>query len=279
MMKTDRIERLRKNYVNSKPAICCERARIFTESHKRTEGKPIPIRRAQAFYDFCNEFDVKIFDDELIVGTAGMFRRSGILTPEFSWKWVDEEMDIFDKHSQDPYEMTDEQRDFVRKEIFPYWNGESLKEHFLTILPKDTMKIGVDTGIVDNDSKWRQAVGEITPDYQDVLFPKGFKGILKEATEKLDQLDYSKPEDLDQITFYKSIVLTSKGIIRLAERYAEKAREMAMVEGDATRRAELERIAVVCQNVPANPPRNFYEATQFIWFTQLGGLSQKIPWP
>ena len=64
MSTTDRIERLRQNYVNSKPVICYERARIFTESHKRTEGQPIPIRRAQAFYDFCNEFEVRIFEDE-----------------------------------------------------------------------------------------------------------------------------------------------------------------------------------------------------------------------
>ena len=49
MNTTSRIERLRQNYVNSKPSICYERARIFTESHKRTEGLPVAIRRAQAF--------------------------------------------------------------------------------------------------------------------------------------------------------------------------------------------------------------------------------------
>ena len=121
MSVTARIERLRQNYINTKPAICYERARIFTESHQRTEGQPVAIRRAQAFYDFCDQFDLRIFEDELIVGSAGIFRRSGILTPEFSWKWVDAEMDQFDKRPQDPYEMTDEQRDYVRKHIFPYW--------------------------------------------------------------------------------------------------------------------------------------------------------------
>ena len=145
MSTTDRIERLRQNYVNSKPVICYERARIFTESHKRTEGQPIPIRRAQAFYDFCNEFEVRIFEDELIVGTTGKFRRTGILTPEFSWTWVDAEMDQFDKRPQDPYLMTDEQREYVRENIFPYWKGKSLEEHFLAQIPKDTAKIAVDS--------------------------------------------------------------------------------------------------------------------------------------
>lgn len=96
MSSTPRIERLRQNYITSKPSICYERARIFTESHKKTEGLPVPIRRAQALYDFCTQFKVQIFEDELIIGTSGIFRRSGILTPEFSWTWVDREMDMFD---------------------------------------------------------------------------------------------------------------------------------------------------------------------------------------
>lgn len=277
MNTTSRIERLRQNYVNSKPSICYERARIFTESHKRTEGLPVAIRRAQAFYDFCNEFDIKIFEDELIIGTAGKFRRSGILTPEFSWKWVEEEMDIFDKRPQDPYEMTDEQRSYVRENIFPYWKGKSLEEHFLGMLPKEVAKVTVDTGIVDNDSKWRQAVGEITPDYEDVLFPQGFAKILKNAEDHLANLSYAKAGDLDKINFYKSVILTSKGIIRLAERYADLATKMSEAEIDEVRSKELMKISEVCRNVPANPPRNFHEAIQFVWFVQLGSIISENP--
>ncbi len=274
---TTRIERLRQNYINSKPSICHERARIFTESHQQTEGLPTAIRRAQAFYDFCDTFEIRIFEDELIVGTAGKFRRSGILTPEFSWLWVDQEMDTFDKRPQDPYEMTDDQIAFVREKIFPYWKGRSLEEHFLAVLPEATARVVIDTGIVDNDSKWRQAVGEITPDYQDILFPKGFAGILKEAEEKLALMDYSKAEDLDRIVFYQSVILTSKGIIRFAERYSALAETMAEKEKDASRKSELLKIADVCRNVPANPPRNFHEAIQFVWFTQLGGIISENP--
>lgn len=277
MNTTPRIERLRQNYVNSKPSVCIERARIFTESHMCTEGMPTPIRRARAFYDFCNEFEIKIFKDELIVGTAGKFRRSGILTPEFSWKWVDKEMDMFDKRPQDPYEMTDDQRDYVRNNIFPYWKGKSLEEHFLSILPKETAKIVVDTGIVDNDSKWRQAVGETTPDYQDVLFPLGFQGILKEAEENLAKLDYANPDDYEKIIFYKSTILTSKGIMRFAERYADLAEQMAKQEKDKERSSELLKISKVCRNVPANPPKSFHEAIQFVWFVQLGAIISENP--
>lgn len=276
-MLTDRIEKIRQNYVNAKPAISCERAFLWTESHKKTEGQHVAIRRAQAFYDTCAGISVHIFEGELIVGVVGEFRKCGILTPEFSWLWVDREMDDFDKRSQDPYVMTDEQRAFVREKIFPYWKGKSLEEAFLARVPEETRKIAVDTGVIDNDSKWRQAVGEITPDYQDVLFVKGFGGIIKEAREKIEALNEAVPEEMDRITFYRSVILTSEGIIRYANRYADEAERMAGKEEDEKRRQELLRIAGNCRRVPEYPPRSFYEAIQFIWFTQIGGILSENP--
>ena len=276
-MLTPRIEAIRQNYVNAKPQISTQRARIWTESHKATEGKPVAIRRAQAFYDCCDRLEVHIFDGELVVGAIGEFRKCGILTPEFSWLWVDREMDSFATRPQDPYLMTDEQRAFVRKEIFPYWKGKSLEEAFLARLPEDTRKIGVDTGILDNDSKWRQAVGEITPDYQDVLFKKGFGGIIREAQDHISKLDPTDPKDLEKKDFYESVLLTSKGIIRYANRYAEAADKMAATEKDPGRAAELRQIAANCRRVPENPPESFYEAIQFLWFVQVGGILSENP--
>jgi formate C-acetyltransferase len=276
-MITNRIEAARQNYINAKPVISYERARIWTESHRKTEGESIPIRRAKAFRDTCEQLEVTIFDGELIVGAIGEFRKCGILTPEFSWTWVDREMDNFDKRVQDPYIMTDEQRDFVRKNIFPYWKGKSLEEAFLSQLPEETAKVAVDTGIVDNDSKWRQAVGEITPDYQDVLFKKGFGGIIKEAKEKLSGLSLTSAEDMKKKDFYNSIIITSEGIISLSHRYSGKAREMAEIESNADRKNELLKIAEICGKIPENPPATFYEAVQFVWFTQLGGIISENP--
>lgn len=276
-MITERIEKARQNYINAKPAISYERARIWTESHKKTEGQSIPIRRAKAFKDTCEQLEVNIFDGELIVGAIGEFRKCGILTPEFSWTWVDREMDNFDKRVQDPYVMTDEQRAYVRENIFPYWRGKSLEEAFLAQLPAETAKVAVDTGFIDNDSKWRQAVGEITPDYQDVLFKKGFGGIIKEARENISKLSCTSAEDLKKKDFYNSIIITSEGIIRYANRYSEKAKEMAVKEIDGARIAELLKIADICSRIPENPPKTFYEAIQLIWFTQIGAILSENP--
>ncbi|MDO4960509.1 MAG: pyruvate formate lyase family protein [Eubacteriales bacterium] len=276
-MLTERIEKIRQSYVNNKPSISTDRARIWTESHKRTEGQPVCIRRAKAFYDTCAELPVHIFEGELIVGAIGEFRRCGILTPEFSWKWVDKEMDTFSDRAQDPYVITPEQREFVRREIFPYWKDKSLEEAFLARLPEETAKIGVDTGILDNDSKWRQSVGEITPDYQDVLFPLGFGGIIKKCESKKALLSPANAADQEKIEFYDSVIITSRGIILYANRYANAAEELAKAETDETRRSELLAIAENCRRVPENPPETFYEAIQFVWFTQIGGILTENP--
>lgn len=277
MSITDRIEELRQGYLNSKPSICYERAKIWTESHESTEGEPLSIRRAKAFLKACEELPVNIFENELIVGTAGKFKRTGILTPEYSWKWVDKEMDSFDKRPQDPYYITDSQRQFVRDKIFPYWKGKSLEECFLKRVPKETAKLLIDTGIIDTDSKWRQAVGEITPDYQDILFAKGYGKIKSEAEEHLSELEETSVENIDKVNFYRSIKIVASGIIKFANRYSDKAEELAREENSLERKNELMEISRICKKVPENPPETFYEAIQFLWFVQLGCIISENP--
>lgn len=277
MSVSERTERARKAYIEAKPSISCLRAAIWTESHKETEGEAIALRRAKAFAAACDRLPALIFPGELIVGTAGEHRRSAILTPEFSWTWVDREMDSFDSRPQDPYVMTAEQRAFVRSDIWPYWKGKSLEEAFLKRVPPETAKILVDTGIVDNDSKWRQAVGEITPDYQDVLFPKGFREIQEEARQKRAALAADSPEGQEKIEFYDAAIIACGGVMRLAERYAEAALALAAGEKDEARKAELAEIAAVCARVPAKPPRSFREACQFVWFVQLCAIISENP--
>lgn len=276
-MLTERIQMAKDNYVNSKPHISYERARIWTEAYKKTEGEPVIIRRAKAFGAVCEQLAVTIFPGELIVGAVGEFRKCGILTPEFSWTWVDAEMDSFSERVQDPYEMTDEQRQFVRNHIFPYWRGKSLEEAYLAQLPKEIAKVAVDTGIIDIDSKWRQSVGEITPDYEDGLFPKGFRGIIEECRAKKSKLNLSYPGDREKREFYDSVILVSKGLITLARRYADKAELTAETEKDKERKRELMDIARICRRVPEFSPASFQEALQMIWFYQLGGILMENP--
>ena len=277
MAVTERVEKIRQNYVSTKPHISYERAWSWTKSFLKTEGQAHIIRTAQAFKDTCDELSVNIWEGELIVGTSGEYRKCAILTPEFGWQWINEEIDTFPERSQDPYEVTPEQVDFIKKNIFPYWKGKSVEEAFLSRIPEETKIIGVDTGFLDTDSKWRNGVGEISPDYIDVLLPKGYGGIKKEAEEHLANLSEAIAEDRKKIDYYKSIILICDGMINLGRRYAQKAEKMARDEKDATRKAELLEIAEICSVIPENPPKTFREAVQFVWFVQLGGILAENP--
>lgn len=271
-MSTKRIQEFKRSYIESKPSVSIQRALIFTASHKQTEGEAVIIRRAKAFKAVCESIPVTIFDQELIVGAIGEFRKCGIVCPEYSWKWVDDEMDSFASRNQDPYCIDDIAKRRLRSEIFPYWRGKSLEDTFLARIHPETAHILIDTGIIDNDSKWRNAVGEITADYQDVIFKKGFGGLKAEALARLESLEATTAEALEKIDFYRAAVLTAEAIITLARRYADKAAELAERETKALRKAELLEIARICRRVPENPPQTFHEAVQTVWFTQLGSI-------
>jgi pyruvate-formate lyase len=63
-----RTKKLR-NWIRAvEPKFCTERATIFTESWKKTEGKPIIIRKALAMAEYLSRMTIDIRPGELIVG-------------------------------------------------------------------------------------------------------------------------------------------------------------------------------------------------------------------
>ena len=265
-----RTQRIKIEYNRSVPSICVERAVFYTRSHQKTAGEPVIIRRAKAFRETCENITVHIYPDELLVGNPGRERRSGTINPELSWKWVADELDRFAGRQQDPYWITSEQKETLLNEVFPFWQGQSLEETYLARLPEENARLTVDTGVVDNDSKWRAYVGEITPDYQDVIFRRGFNGIKACAQAHLETLEPVDPLSIDKIHFYRSVIIVCEAIVRLGERYAHQAERIAGAERDPLRKMELQQIAENCRRVPGEPPRTFWEALQMVWFVQVG---------
>jgi pyruvate formate-lyase/glycerol dehydratase family glycyl radical enzyme len=94
--------------------------------------------------------------------------------------------------------------------------------------------------------------------------------------KKLDYFNDLRAYDKDQE--YQAMDICADAVITFAERYAEKAKELALQESDPIRRSELERIAEVCSYVPANAPRNFWEALQSYWFVHLSVITELNTW-
>ena len=87
----DRIKRLLDKYFQYRPSLCIERAITYTDVYKETEGKSAIIRRAMAFKRYCEEREINILDDELIVGGGASKPRAAIFCPEHASSWLEEE--------------------------------------------------------------------------------------------------------------------------------------------------------------------------------------------
>ena len=106
-----------------------------------------------------------------------------------------------------------------------------------------------------------------------MLLKKGLKGLIKEAQDKLAEISkdstLSTQDFIEQKNFFEAVIIALKAAITWANRYAEKAKELANRENDPQRKKELEKIAEVCEWVPENPARTFHEALQAFYFIHL----------
>lgn len=263
---TERVERLKRMIVDAIPYVESERAVLVTESYKETEGLSPILRRAKAVEKIFNNLPVTIREDELVVGAITKNPRSTEICPEFSYDWVAKEFDTMGARIADPFQIPKETAAEL-SEAFKYWEGKTtsaLADSYMSQEAKDCIANGVFT--VGN--YFYGGVGHICVDYGKIL-RKGFKGIIAEVVEAMNKMDKKDPDYIKKQQFYNAVIISYSAAINFAHRYAKKARDMAAVEMNPTRKAELLQIAANCERVPENGATNFYEACQSFWFIQI----------
>lgn len=263
------------SFQNTRPRIDVERAKYFTESFKETEGEPLILRWSKALKHIAENITVYIDDNQLIVGRSGYEGRYGILYPELDGDFLDLAIEQLPKRTESPFDISKEDADIIIKDIAPYWKGKTFHEDLAKALPKETVKFTYDPKdslksrfIVNETASFRSSI-QWVHDYEKVL-KRGFKGIKEDAEKQLEALDpLSSVDSMEKAPFLKAIITVSEAIILWAKRHAKLAGELALKETDADRKKELEEIAERCSWVPENPARNFREAVQSQWFTQM----------
>ena len=131
---SDRIKRVLDRFMDAAPAICTERAVLITESYKETEGQPMPARRAAALDKILSGMSIFIQDDELLVGNQCSMPRSAPIFPEFSCKWVEEELDRLEKRTADVFLISEDAKVKLRS-AFEYWDGKTTNEIASQLMP------------------------------------------------------------------------------------------------------------------------------------------------
>lgn len=266
MEANERVKRLREKQI-APFEICTERTKWITQSYQETEAEHPLYRRAKALKKLLENMAIRIYDGEMIVGNVTSKRRGATLPVEIRCDWCLEQLDEFSTREWNRHAPLSEEEKAVFKEYVPYWEGKTFYDHFRAILPEETLKlgrifnIGSYTQLGLHPGHW---VMELNP-----LLTIGLNGLKKKTSEEIEKLNLDEVTDFDKYLFLNSAIISLDAAITFSKRYAVLARNMAEKEADFQRKQELEKIADICDWVPANPPRTFQEALQSVWFAYI----------
>src|SRR5512136_1218782 len=249
-----------------RPELFPERAISVTRSFRETEGEPLVIRRAKMLVRILEEHPVIVQEGEVIIGMKTRKPRGSPVFPEISAQWVERDLDKLATRKDTPFFVSDETKALLAEEVFPYWRGRQVYNRILEAVPGELWRPD-DRGVVYHYFRSR-TIGHINAGYAKVL-SNGVNGIKDELARSLDRLDREDPAYYRRRQFLESVSMVSDAVIKFARRHSGEARRLASLEEDPERRAELLKIAAVCERVPAEPARTFQEALQSFWFVHL----------
>jgi formate C-acetyltransferase len=271
----ERVQKLRKLSVETEPSLTIERALHETAFYKENFGKmSIPVLRAANYLDHCQKKEIYIVEGELIVGERGPKPKCVPTFPELTCHSV-EDLNVLNTRELQRYTISQEEIDTYAKEVIPYWAGRTQRERIFSHVPQE-WRLAYDAGMFTEFMEQR-APGHTALDGK--IYDKGMLDYKREIAANLAALDYlNDPEATDKAEEWKAMDISCDAVIVFAERHADLAEEMAQTEADPKRKAELLQIAEVCRWVPANAPRNFWEAIQMYWFCHLAIITELNGW-
>lgn len=260
MKGNPRIQAMKSHLFKEKRQISLERALLYTESYRQTEGEPTIIRRAKAVAHILGSVEISIREGELLVGNRTVRPRSGILSPEMDPYWIMKEIDTIDTRPQDQFEFTEADKKIYREKLFPYWEKRSMKDFINGELTEE-----VSTALREEVFKLNQTdkgQGHIIMDFPGIL-SRGIGSYLGMLDEKIK-------EDPDNL-FYQAGKIIFIGMKDHFLRYGELAESLGKDEKEPKRRQELQRITEMCRKLSTDKPESFYEALQLLWMTSIAG--------
>ncbi len=249
-----RVERLLERRLHTRPEVCVERARLYTESMRETEGEPQVVRQAKALSHVLENLTVHIEPDELIAGAITSKVLGGGIYPEGVGARVLGELETIGFRDPNPFSVSDEQLRELREEIMPYWRGKTLEDRARARWSPEVAE-AIDQ-VAPFIATEIGGIGHMLLNYAGIL-GKGLEHFIQTAGAQERATD-----DRRQAEFFQAAALACRGVIRFAGRYAEEAERLASVAEDPVRREELAQIAAHCRHVPARPARTFREALQ-----------------
>jgi len=294
---SERIDNLKDNLLSSKYELCIERMRFFTEIYKQYPYDPEIIKRAKAIAHTLKNMTIFIRDDELLVGNEtsknlgekinlDLQRYDNSLEKRTTYKKLR-------RRKLQPFFIEEPDIDELL-EIIPFWKGKSLADNRINTKLREEKLVtgeGQIASLAPNISvQIGTTEGHLCAGYEKLL-NLGYKGIIEEVEAYQSHLDKNNKDFQDKYHFYEAVKIYYRAAIDFSNRFSTLSLEMARTQNDEKRKKELNTIGVMMNKFTQTAPETFYEAVQFIWFTQniiniiyqrsvvaLGRLDQ-ILWP
>jgi formate C-acetyltransferase len=239
---------LKEKMLNEERFVSIEQALIITKTYKENENKPRIIQRALSFKNACEQLEISIEPEELIVGNRSKGVRSGIVFPEAGGSWIKDELENLPNRPQDKFNVHPEDIKTYNEIIYPYWKDKTM-EYLLN------QEYGTEINIISKVAKINQkdhAQGHITPDVEKWL-RLGPVGIKDEVINTNIKSDY-----------HTATIIVLDAAISFMKRY----HDLLITEAHLHPKYKDRMIAVAknCLNLSKRPAQGFHEALQSVWF-------------
>ncbi|AKM48531.1 formate C-acetyltransferase [Edwardsiella anguillarum] len=251
----NRISRLKAALFAQPRAISLERALLYTDSHRQTEGEPVIVRRALATAHILDNVAIAIREDEIVAGNRTVQPRAGIVSPEMDPYWLLEELETFSQRPQDRFEIDEQDKRLYRETLYPYWAGRSMKDFINAQMTEAVQRAAASQIFSINQTDKGQ--GHIIIDYPHLL-QHGLSALIARLDADCRRAPHSD--------FYRAALLVMRAAQRHILRYATLAEVMAAACRDAARRAELLQIAAISRHNVHEAPQDFRQACQLFWY-------------
>jgi formate C-acetyltransferase len=272
----ERVSKLRKQSVDTKPYISSERAELMTDFYQTGIGFEVsaPVLRGMAIKHLMENKSLCINDGELIVGERGPAPKATPTYPELCCHTL-EDFEVMSRRQRTSFDVSEQVKKVYAERIIPFWRGKTMREKVFGAMTPEWHK-AFEAGIFTEFMEQR-APGHAILDNK--IYHRGLLDFQDDIRDELRKLDYYKdPQAWEKEQELKGMSLSIDAVLALARRYADKCVELASAETNPARKAELEQMAAICRHVPAYAPRTFHEALQAYWFVHLGVITELNVW-
>ncbi|HQI27966.1 MAG TPA: pyruvate formate lyase family protein, partial [Sedimentisphaerales bacterium] len=199
-MMSERVARLRRQSVETKPYISAERAELITDFYQSDVPmrESVPVTRALAFQHLMKHKIICINEGELIVGEKGPAPKATPTYPELCCH-SSQDLQILNDREKTSYAVSEDVKRVYREKIIPFWSGKTMREKMFRAMDNQWLaayEAGMFTEFMEQRSP-----GHTVCDNK--IYRKGmldFKAEIQQSLDKLDYLNdpqaYAKQEEL-----------------------------------------------------------------------------------